>query len=57
MSGKNIFILKYSMQSYLYAFKNIYEHSIYKQDWKRILNIVLGVKYQVDFWLLICYVC
>ena len=43
MQGKNLFILKYSMQSYLNAFYTIYEHSIDKQDRKRILNIVSGV--------------
>ena len=49
MQGKNIFILKYSMQFYLYAFKHhIYEHYIDKQDLKGILNIVSGVKYHSD---------
>ena len=35
----------------------IYEHSIDKQDWKGILNIVSGAKYYFDVWLPICYVC
>ena len=35
----------------------IYEHSIDKQDWKGVWNIVSGVKYHFDAWLPICYVC
>ena len=35
----------------------IYKLSIDKQDWKGILNIVSGIKYNFDVWLPICYVC
>ena len=35
----------------------IYEHYIYKQDWKGILNIVSGVKYHFVVELPICNVC